>query len=71
MSDVVTDQAIPLDLLQDLESWAGCVTGALPEQEYLDLIQQVGFQEPSVLRSAINGCQRDVSFYSAQVSAQK
>lgn len=71
VSDVVTDRAIPLDLLQDLESWAGCVTGALPEQEYLDLIRQAGFQEPSVLRSAINGHLRDASFYSVQVSAQK
>lgn len=71
VSDVVTDRALPLDLLQNLESWAGCVTGALPEREYLDLIQQAGFQKPTVRRSAINDRQRDVSFYSAQVSAIK
>lgn len=71
VSDVVTDQALPLDLLQNLENWAGCVTGALPEREYLDLIRQAGFQEPTVRRSAINGRRRDVSFYSAQVSARK
>ncbi len=71
VSDVVTDQALPLELLQNLDSWASCVTGALPEREYLDLIQQAGFQEPTVRRSAVNGRQGDVSFYSAQVSARK
>jgi len=71
VSDVVTDRAFPLDLLQNPESWAGCVTGALPEGEYLDLIQQAGFQKPTVRRSAISGRQSDVSFYSAQISARK
>jgi arsenite methyltransferase len=71
VSDVVSDRALPLDLLQNPETWAGCITGALPEQEYLDLVQQAGFQQPTVRRSAVYGSQGDVSFYSAQVSAVK
>jgi hypothetical protein len=28
--------------------WTGCVAGALEEQEFLDLLAEVGFEKPSI-----------------------
>ncbi len=71
VSDVVTDLAIPLEARMDADQWAGCVTGALPEQEYLDLIAQAGFKEVTVKRSTQAGSGAGINFYSAIVSASK
>jgi len=45
VSDVVTSGAFPVEDRQRAGEWASCVSGALPEQEYLDLIAQAGFEE--------------------------
>ncbi len=71
VSDVVTSGPIPLDLRENSEGWAECVTGALPEQEYLDLIAQAGFENITIRRSPGSGKIADVSVFSAIVSAQK
>ncbi len=71
VSDIVTDRAIPLEARLDSGQWAGCVSGALPEQEYLDLIAQAGFTDVVVKRSILAGAEAGISFYSAIVSARK
>ncbi len=71
VSDIVTDQALPLDARLDAGQWAGCVSGALPEQEYLDLIAQAGFKDVSVRRSTLAGEGAGIKFYSAIVAAIK
>jgi ubiquinone/menaquinone biosynthesis C-methylase UbiE len=49
ISDVVANASFPAGL--DGEGWAECITGALPETEYLDLIKQAGFSIRKTLRS--------------------
>ncbi len=71
VSDIVTDAAIPLDARQDAGQWAGCVSGALPEREYLDLIAQAGFKDANVKRSTQAGSGAGINFYSAIISAIK
>ena len=56
---------------QSAEQWGGCVFGALPEQEYLDLIAQAGFSEVQSRRSEQAGPVDGAWVYSAQVSARK
>jgi ubiquinone/menaquinone biosynthesis C-methylase UbiE len=51
--------------------WAECISGALPEQEYLDLVGQAGFHDISVRRSTSTGTSAGVPVYSVQVSARK
>ena len=51
--------------------WAECISGALPEQEYVDLVKQAGFQNVTVRRSTSAGTAEGVPVYSVQVSAQK
>src|SRR6266536_1212996 len=43
VSDVVFQGRIPQALRTDLESWAGCIAGALEEETYRQLLQSAGF----------------------------
>jgi arsenite methyltransferase len=71
ISDMVTSGSLSPVGRQAAENWGGCVFGALPEQEYLDLIVQAGFSEVRCRRSAQAGWVDGVRVYSAQVSALK
>ncbi len=70
ISDIVSDHALPLDLVSDPVGWAECVSGALPEGEYLDLIRQAGFSGIRARRSSFDRL-GDVKIYSLAVSALK
>lgn len=48
ISDVVLVGALPKGLQQDAEMYAGCVSGAIQKQEYLDLIIEAGFVNVTV-----------------------
>jgi len=43
VSDIVVQGDLPAGLRQDMESWAGCVAGALEEHTYRTLLQEAGF----------------------------
>jgi len=43
VSDIVTRGTIPDRLRNDPELWAGCVAGALEQEEYLRIVRQAGF----------------------------
>jgi SAM-dependent methyltransferase len=44
ISDIVLEGALPVNIQQAAEMYAGCVSGAIQKQEYLDLIKQNGFE---------------------------
>jgi ubiquinone/menaquinone biosynthesis C-methylase UbiE len=71
VSDVVTQGALPLEARQNAGEWAGCVSGALPEPEYLDLLAQAGFNHITTRRGARNGEAGGVPVYSIIASAHK
>jgi SAM-dependent methyltransferase len=43
VSDIVWTRAVPEDVKGDIEKWAGCIAGALPETDYLGKIRAAGF----------------------------
>lgn len=49
ISDVVSDGPIPEKLLREAELYAGCISGAMEEPEYLDIIRSVGFVNIQVM----------------------
>lgn len=55
ISDIVVDGELPPEIRADLSAWAGCVAGALPEAEYLDIIRQAGFVAVKVVSKASMG----------------
>lgn len=71
VNDMVFAGAIPPSLKTSLYGWAECISGALPEQEYVDLVKQAGFKDVSVRRSTSSGASAGVPVYSVQVSAKK
>lgn len=71
VSDMVTSGPVPMELRESAAGWAECVTGALPEQEYLDLIAQAGFENVATRRSASMGETFGISVFSVIASAQK
>ena len=71
VSDMVTSGPVPLELRESAAGWSECVTGALPEQEYLDLVSQAGFEGIATRRSASMGEAGGIQVYSVLVSARK
>jgi ubiquinone/menaquinone biosynthesis C-methylase UbiE len=71
VSDIVTSGPVPLKARESAAGWSECVTGALPEQEYLDLIAQAGFEEAKTRRSPSMGEAFGISIYSVIASARK
>jgi arsenite methyltransferase len=53
ISDVVTFGAVPESLRQDMELWAGCISGAMDRDEYLALIERSGFSDLKVNQSSV------------------
>jgi arsenite methyltransferase len=48
VSDVVVRGDVPAAVRRSLELWVGCVAGALEENEFLTLLRDTGFEQPSI-----------------------
>jgi arsenite methyltransferase len=49
VSDIVVDGQLPKAIRQNLDSWAGCIAGALDELDYLNKIRAAGFEKVEVV----------------------
>ncbi len=49
VSDIVTYGSLPQQLVEQLSAWAGCISGALDEEEYLGIMRTAGFSRIEVL----------------------
>jgi arsenite methyltransferase len=48
ISDIVVRGEIPHEIRRSIELWAGCVAGALEEQEYVAKLERAGFERVSI-----------------------
>jgi SAM-dependent methyltransferase len=48
VSDVIVRGETPPEVRKNMELWIGCVAGALEEQEFLSILREVGFENPSI-----------------------
>jgi arsenite methyltransferase len=71
VNDMVFGGAVMPEVRASASGWAECISGALPEQEYADLVKQAGFKEVAIRRSTSGGMAAGVPVYSVQVSARK
>ncbi|NIR87539.1 arsenite methyltransferase, partial [Candidatus Bathyarchaeota archaeon] len=53
ISDMVTDKRLPQSIRENPVLWCNCVGGALPEQEYLEVIRRVGFENVKTAEKGI------------------
>jgi arsenite methyltransferase len=51
VSDIVSEENLPAEIRNNLDAWAGCIAGALEQQEYLRKIKKAGFEDVQVLSS--------------------
>lgn len=49
ISDIVSDEPVPLELQHDPELWSGCISGALTEEGFLAAFEAAGFYGLRVL----------------------
>lgn len=59
ISDIVSSRELPEWLKGIAETYAGCVSGAIPKADYLKLIQETGFSQVALAskrRIKISGC---------------
>ena len=45
VSDIVTDGPLPEPLKKNMSAWAGCISGALDQADYIAAIKAAGFEE--------------------------
>jgi SAM-dependent methyltransferase len=48
VSDIVTDGDLPDEVRKSMAAWAGCVAGAVDAQEYIAMMESIGFANISV-----------------------
>jgi SAM-dependent methyltransferase len=53
VSDIVSEGAMAEEIRSDPDAWAGCIAGALEQQEYLKTIRKAGFEDIQVLSSRV------------------
>jgi len=80
VSDVVVRGHPPEAVRRSMELWVGCVAGALEEQEFLALLTDVGFENPSIeptrvyraedAAAFLAGTGLDVSALAAEIDGQ-
>lgn len=73
ISDIVSDETVPLEMKHDPQLWSGCLSGAFREDEFLHAFEEAGFHGIEVAKRAkapwqtING----IEFRSVTVVAYK
>jgi arsenite methyltransferase len=62
VSDVVVRGDVPEQIRANMELWIGCVAGALEETEFLQLLTDTGFENPSIEPTRIYKAEDAASF---------
>ncbi|WP_146515194.1 methyltransferase domain-containing protein [Rubripirellula amarantea] len=73
ISDIVSDEAVPLAMQQDANLWSGCISGAFQEREFLRAFERAGFMgiHMPVLQPEPWQTVQGIEFRSATVIAYK
>jgi arsenite methyltransferase len=57
VSDIVVRGELPAEIQASMSMWTGCVSGALEEGEFLRLLEDAGFEEPSIEPTRVYGAE--------------
>ena len=71
ISDIVTDEDLPLEARLEAAGWTGCISGALPHPEYIDLMLGAGFVVDDIQQGISGGIMGDTQVYSLEIIARK
>jgi ubiquinone/menaquinone biosynthesis C-methylase UbiE len=62
VSDVIVRGYVPEVIRKNMELWIGCVAGALEESEFLSMLANVGFENPSIEPTRVYKAEDAVAF---------
>lgn len=48
ISDIVSDEEVPVELQEDAELWSGCISGSFQEKEFVEAFEEAGFYGISI-----------------------
>jgi SAM-dependent methyltransferase len=73
ISDIVSDEAVPVDMQHDPILWSGCISGAFTEDGFLKAFQDAGFYGIEILKRDVEPWQtvQGIEFRSVTVQAWK
>ncbi len=71
ISDIVSDKEVPLQMQNDRTLWGKCLSGALTQDEFLNIAKKAGFCELEVLKSFPYREVEGIKFYSITVCGYK
>jgi arsenite methyltransferase len=66
VSDVVVRGDVPVEIKKNMELWAGCVAGALSDQDYVSKLTMAGFKDISIDPTRVYSLDGARTFLSAQ-----
>jgi len=69
--EIVLKELLPDDIRKDINDWFRCIGGALPEQDFLDLMKKVGFEKIDVISKVRNARTGHKSSICANIRAYK
>jgi len=73
ISDIVSDEDVPVELQRDAELWSGCIAGAYREDAFLDAFDRAGFYGMKVVKRDVKPWRtiQGIEFRSITVVAHK
>lgn len=71
VADIVADQPVPLNLQAHKDLWGECVSGSLPEDEFISELEKAGFYGLSVLKKTFWKEVEGYKFYSVTIRGFK
>jgi arsenite methyltransferase len=73
ISDIVSDEEVPEEMLNDPDLWSGCISGALTEEGFLAAFENAGFYGIQILKRDADPWRtvRGVEFRSVTIQAFK
>lgn len=71
VSDIVSEQMVPTSMKVNPRLWGECISGALQEQEFVDLMRQAGFHGLTVLKKVFWKEEMGHKFFSVTVRGFK
>ena len=72
ISDIVSDQPVPVHLQRDPELWSGCISGAWQQDDFLKAFQQLGFEQVRYVDRSVEPWQEleGIKFYAVTLVGQ-
>ncbi|HVN48917.1 MAG TPA: arsenite methyltransferase, partial [Bacteroidota bacterium] len=70
ISDIVALQPIPDQLRKDAELWASCISGAIEKKEYMQIIDDAGFQNAKIISEKQYPLPEGISFPVASITVK-